>query len=171
MPQVNTWSGLRKALEKQLQTELQKVGEDIKAKLKFFLNKKWYQGHQEGQYYNRTMDLLNSITCTKTEKDVNGKYIAIIFFDTTAMSQGLNKDFNSRMSFDGDTSWGGIDICELLPKWVELGNGNNEKMPWLNYDGVGFFADTKEWAEQNSAKLLARYLRMCGYKDIKITIH
>lgn len=168
MADINTWSGLEKALQKQIQLSMVKVGETIKQVLKDNLQRMYYSEHTPHQY-QRTMQVLDSIRVDNIRQD-NNSYSAIIYFDTDSISPAFNiydrgpYQFNTHMSVGGETSYSGKTIGELLVGWMEEGQNS----PLFSYDGAGFIAETKRFAREDAVEELNSALRSRGINSVVV---
>lgn len=72
--------------------------------------------------YEHTWDVLESI-CRPEASLKNGKVEVEIYYDTDLIKPQRNDEsfWNSHMDVNGDTTWGGKSIPELVPVWLELG--------------------------------------------------
>ena len=109
--------------------------------------------------YERTYELLNSITQSEVVKLSNGTYYVEIYYDTDKIraypreNDGLSYKWGQHTSFDGE------DVSEFIPLWIEKGTNN----PYYSHKGTDSMEDTKKWIEQEYNRLFKIYLkRMVG---------
>lgn len=151
---MKTFKSISEALayiETNMVINLEKIGEEIAGVLKHYVKMNWYDYMDNKKDaingYQRTMDILNSISVTKAKPIGKGMYEVRIFFDETKINQ-INypgRLFNAHMSVDGSTSYGGMSIAQWVVWWMNYGQNS----PLYSYPGVGFLEETIEWTEDD----------------------
>jgi hypothetical protein len=140
---------LYKYLESQVEVNLQKIGIEIAGILKHYVQENWYNRMDSVKLgfdqYERTMEVLNSISVEKVKK-VGNTFEVKIFFDETKI-HSIHRDgtWNAHMSLDGSTEYGGMSIPEWVVWWMNYGQ-NSSVYP---YPGGGFLEATIEWNESD----------------------
>ena len=165
MAQIRTWSGLMKALEKETEKAVEYAGDQIKKILHDNVQHLWYNARGDAYQYSRTYEVINSITL-ETLKQGKGGYTARIYFDENKISPRISENggFNSHMSLNGDTSWGGRSISSWLISWMESGQGS----PVYSYSGAGFVEATYETAKEDAVYLIEESLNRAGFQTVVI---
>ena len=162
-------SAVLKYLEQNMVINLEKIGEEIAGVLKNYVNLNWYQYMDNKKDatggYERTMDILNSISVTKARPLGNGAYEVKIFFDETKIRMieydGL---FNAHLSVDGTGMYQGMSIPQWVVYWMNYGQNS----PLYSYPGVGFLEETIEWTENDRYHInrMIELLEMKGFKCV-----
>ena len=105
------------------------------------MQSEWYDAHSPS-LYQRTYEILNSITVSDVQA-VAGGYQVKVFFDDSKISPMQSTfdipdelpRFNHHMSMNGDTSYGGISIGQWVAIWMNEGQGS----PIHSYAGSSYF--------------------------------
>jgi hypothetical protein len=144
-------------INKDLTIPLQKVAEEVKEYLRKYVDEHWYGAHSH-EYYDRTMQFINSLTVDTVQSTGDRKEVAI-YFDPSKISanKGAPGMWNQHM-----------DVYELesaalaIAGWIEEGNGPS---PLYEYDGIHQIEQTELfWREGNRlAKAIAELLAAKGY--------
>jgi len=145
---ITTFKGLFARIEKEIPSILQRIGKDVAGVLRFYVQQNWYNYMDSKKSiggYERTMQVLESITCSKVEKIKNGYKVNIFFDIDKIIPQKQSGLFNAHMSVDGSDMWRGHSVPELLIYW--LNHGQNS--PIYSFPGVGFWEDTIEFMEDD----------------------
>jgi len=164
----DNWNDLFKHLEQTVELNLPTVAQKIANILKMYVRENWYDKY-EPLYYERTMDVLNSITVDKIKK--NGNILEVeIYFDKNKIEQKESTfplpegyiRFHHHMSIDGSTTYGNMSIAEWVVYWMNYG----QHSPLYSYDGVHFIEKTIEWTERDKyhIKKLKELLEQNGFR-------
>ena len=140
---------------------LKKIAEDIKETLYDYINKNWY-GVNTPNNYQRTHNVLNSITVDKIQTLGNKKEVFIYFDESKIISNQTEAGhWNQHMSLDGSASWGGQSIGHWVVEWMNSG----QKSPAYSYGGIKFIENTVEELEKNNklVKEINNALKAKGY--------
>jgi hypothetical protein len=159
------YNALIKHLENNILSDIQKIGEEVKGILRNNVRVLWYERNGMNwspQDYERSFQLIESITCRKAIKTGN-KYEVEIFFDTNKiipMYGTDDKPWTRHMSVVDYT-----DVSEAIPLWIEEGNNNSSI---YSYDGVHPVQTTKQDLKDDNyiKERLKELLEMQGYKVI-----
>lgn len=159
----SNWKDLMKYLDKQVEINLEKIGQEIAGVLKRYVQTNWYDARDEG-YYQRTMDVLNSITVEKAKPIKNGYEVRIFFDESKIRMIEYDEFFNAHMSVDGSGMYGGWSI----PKWVVYWMNYGQNSPLYSYEGVHFLEDTIEWTKDDNYHInrMKELLEAKGFKCI-----
>ena len=164
MPEITTWSGLLKYLDKSVEKSMWKIGEEIRKVLKFNVQQHWYNNYTPTAY-DRTMQVLDSIKVKGVNKLTSGYSVEIGFdYDMIAPASSITGNWNNHMSLDGSTSYQGKSIGELLVGWMDKGQHSAAH----SYLGVNFVGDTREWTKEEAVHLLKEQLEKAGFADVRI---
>lgn len=165
MPSVKTWSGLEQALRQSTKYSMLYVGDTVKRVLIDSVKRMWYSRPFTPMFYERTMDVLNSITVENVSVNKN-QFNARIYFDTDLIRQNPTPpgQWNQHMSVDGDTEYEGRRISSWLISWMEEGQNS----PLYSYEGTGHIAATQDYAEAESVYLIEESLAKLGINCIVI---
>jgi hypothetical protein len=136
----DTLSSIYKYLESEVIINTSKIAKEIADVLKNYVRLNWYNDHSPSQY-QRTMDILNSISITDVKKNRNGYSVKIFFDDSKINMIEYDGLFNAHMGIYGETSYQGMS----LPQWVVYWMNYGQNSPIYSYEGVGFLEDVIEW--------------------------
>lgn len=160
MTTVRNLSELEVILHKQIIEILNKVGNEVKGVLKNELKKRWYNNF-EPQQYERTFQLLNSISLSPL-KVTSNIYEVKVYYDTSKIVP---------MDGTAENPWSrhqsivtGAPSNEMLPEWIE--NGQHSSI--FSFIGVHPVEGTYEWLKDDNY-ILNRFkelLRDRGFKVI-----
>ena len=108
--------------EKQVQDSLRLISLEVEKMMKDYIIKALYNAYQPKDYL-RSMNYINSLTIRKVSKNSAGELETEIFFDPDKIfSREMEGEYwNQHMSVNGDTSWGGRQISEWIPIFIERG--------------------------------------------------
>lgn len=161
--EFSNWNDLLKYLDKQVEINLEKIGKEIADVLKHYVNENWYKDHQP-EYYDRTMDILNSISVTKAKPIKNGYEVKIYFDESKIRMIEYDGLFNAHMSINGDASYSSWSIPQWVVYWMNYGQNS----PIYSYDGVNFLEDTIEWTQDDNYHInrMKELLEVKGFKCI-----
>lgn len=141
---------LKRDIEVKIDEELDKFGRDITNKLKEYVSK-WYNSYDPLDY-QRTNDLINSITYTIKNKRVEVKF-DMRKFHTGKVNNG--KGWQPHRGFDGiKFTWGLID-------WIENGGNGGIKTNPRKYDGgIHMIEDTEKWLQDYIDKEVQKIIKI-----------
>jgi hypothetical protein len=144
--QFTTWDSLFKYLEEQVEVNIQKIGEEIKGVLRNNVRLLWYERDFTPQYYTRTYELIDSITCRKAKKTAIGTYEVEIYFDTDKINPypSENGEWSKHESITD-----GSNVSQYIPQYIE--EGQNSSI--YSYEGVHPVRETVDWEKDD------RYLK------------
>ncbi len=111
-----------KYIEKQTQDALRLVSLEVEKMMKEYVIEKLYNSYTPYDY-QRSYNYLNSLTVKRVYKNTSGELETEIYFDPDKIYSIEIHDsyWNQHMSVDGDTSWKGVPINELIPVFMEKG--------------------------------------------------
>jgi len=144
MIEIQYWDVLESSLLSLTKDGLMFVGEKIKKILQNYLKKNWYNVSSP-MFYQRTFEVLNSITVKEVAQVGNEVEVEIFFDETKIISKestfqlyGHMKRFNHHMSINHDTGYNGADIGIALVYWMNYGQNSSLHA----YSGASFLEDT-----------------------------
>lgn len=157
MPTFDTTEQIHQYILKNAEEGLQQTLEKIKIELVKYVEKYWY-GRENGthNYYNRTMEFVDSITASKVK--IQGNTLSgEVFFDTTKIG-----------SYNDYPNWGqhqglhGENVSELIPWYIEEGN----KSSAYEYEGIHMVKNITLWAKHNNVPLkeIMSFLKTKGFQ-------
>ena len=157
------FNSLIKHLENNILIDVQKIGEEVKTVLKNNVRVLWYERNGTGwtpQDYERSFQLINSITCKKAIK-VGNKYQVEIYFDTDKIQPMYGTDDKPWTRHMSITDF--EDVSEAIPLWIEEGNNNS---PIYSYEGVHPVQTTIDNLKSDNyiKERLRELLKTQGYK-------
>jgi hypothetical protein len=121
MPSFNNVSDLMNFIKQKTSENLENtVGLKVKEILREYADTLLYQA-QEPEDYERTRDLINSITVSKVNNIGNGKFKIYVFFDPSKIipRETEGNHWNQHMSTDGYNT----DESANIPFYMEYGHG------------------------------------------------
>lgn len=141
---IKTYEELNKIILDAIRKSLPKIGKEIGSVLRFYVQQNWYNSVTP-EFYERTMDVLNSITVGDLKETSDGFSIEI-YFDNDKIRQSSSSfeipsylpRFHHHMSVNGDMKFNGISIAEWVVWWMNYGQDS----PLHSYEGVHFWEDT-----------------------------
>ena len=161
MAGIKTWSGLEQALRQNTKYAMLYVGDTVKRVLIDSINRMWYS-QSNPAFYERTMDIVNSITVENVSVNKN-QYNARIYFDEDKINMTyVEGNWNQHMSLNGDTSYEGISLALWTVSWLEFGQNS----PVYSYEGGGHITATREYAEGEAVFLIEEALQKVGIRCI-----
>lgn len=101
--------------------------------------------------YDRTYELLDSISHSEVIKLNNDTYYVEIYYDTDKIRSYPRKE-NGLFTYKWGqhTSFDGEDVSMWIPKWIEEGTPNNK---FYQHEGTNSVEDTKKWLEKEYNRL------------------
>jgi hypothetical protein len=156
-------SELMKHLETCVLLDTQKIGNEIKNVLRNNVRVLWYERNGMNwtpQDYERSWQLIDSITCTQVVKKGN-TYNVTIFFDTDKIIPMYGTDDNPWTRHMSIVDYS--DVSEAIPLWMEEGNNNSSI---YSYEGTYPVRETKEWIKDDDyiRERLKELLEKQGYE-------
>ena len=143
MPDITDLDQLDSALAPYIVDAISILGEDTKETLIQLVREKWY-GRIPSEWYQRSMDVLSSISCSTVNR-LGNEYIVEVYFDPDKIQPheaASSNMFPSHSNItDGSSSFGGDSYGDLVPYW--LNNGENSSIH--SYDGEDVIEDTRQW--------------------------
>jgi hypothetical protein len=158
---VSSLSELNKIIELAIIQNIQKIGEEIKGVLRHFVQENWYNRSYEPQQYERTFQLIDSLTVSPVK--INGnEYSVQIYYDTDKilpMDGTSDKPWTRHKSIVTQTPSG-----VYLPLWIEEGQDSSI----FSFEGVHPVQDTIDWVEEDKYLLnrMKELLEKKGFKCI-----
>jgi hypothetical protein len=159
------FNSLMRHLENNILLDVQKVGEEVKGVLRNNVRVLWYERNGMNwspQDYERSWQLINSITCKQAIKKGN-KYQVEIFFDTDKILPTYGTDDKPWTRHMSVVDYS--DVSEAIPLWIEEGNNNSSI---YSYEGVYPVKTTVDDLKDDNyiKERLKELLEMQGYKVI-----
>lgn len=165
MPDFKSIKELNKYIEKKYIEEfIKKIGKEVYEILYHEVQTEWYQRNGVNwspSDYERTLQLLSSITISPIFKK-NGGYFVKIYYDTDKIHPMLGTDekpWTRHMSVTKKE-----DVSEAIPHWIEEGNNNSSIYA---YEGVHPVKNTLEQLDEDK-HLLTRFKELFELKGIKV---
>lgn len=124
---ADTWEGLKEEIASLMPNILQKYGEQVKNELRQAVKDTWY-ATGDTMYYQKTMDVLNSIEVKPVQSIGSNNWQVEIYFNPEQIHSVDNSGgfFPSHMNItDGLDNWNGISYSELIINWLENGEGSS----------------------------------------------
>lgn len=161
MPEFRTIKEMNQWIEKTYMVDfMNRIGEEIKGMLRSEVDALWYRRAFTPQQYERTYQLLESISLSPVKK-TNGEYWCKIYYDTDKI---IPMDGTETMPWtrhksivDGESS------AEAIPAFIEYGNGDS---PIYQYDGVHPVQNVRERLHEDN-HLLTRFKELFELKGIR----
>ena len=140
---------LKKYLEKIAIDGLRYCAGRAEIMLKRLLKKRLYDAYDQSMY-DRTYELLNSISHSEVIKENNNSYYVEIYYDTDEIrSYPRKEDGLFSYKWGQHTSFDGEDTSEWIPLWIEEGTDNQ----YYSHKGTHSIEDTKEWLSKEYNRL------------------
>jgi hypothetical protein len=152
---ITNWGQLKSYIENILKQCLEKIALETAKELQKHVQTDWYEAHSP-QFYDRTYQLLNSITNSNIEQKGN-KFIVSVYFDHTMITPNFldNDGFNEHMGFDGEP------FVEGLIETIEEGNLSHYS-PSYARNGIDMVEKTAYWLTTNLLKISKEVFRKNG---------
>lgn len=164
MPDFKSIKELNKYIErKYIEEFIKKIGKEVYNILYNEVRVEWYQRNGidwEPKDYERTFQLLNSITCSPVFRNGN-EYLVKIYYDTDKIQPMFgteDKPWTRHMSIINHK-----DVSEAIPYYIEYGNNS----PIYEYQGVHPVKNTLEQLDEDK-HLLTRFKELFELKGIKV---
>lgn len=152
----NSIESLLNQIKKDMRPSLRQVGERIRTELRQYVLENWYNSRPTTEFYDRTMQLINSITVSQIIETGNTMNIQV-YFDSSKIIATVTEDgkWNQHASIHGE------DVSESIPYYIEEGN----KSPLYSYDGIHSVENIIELCRQSNIPLqeMITYLSSKGY--------
>lgn len=116
--------------------------------LKKLLEERLYDSYNP-KLYERTYELLDSISHSEIIKSNNSYYVEI-FYDTDKIRSYPRQQNGLTYMWGQHTSFSGEDVSMWIPKWIEEGTPNNK---YYQHSGTHSMEDTKKWLLQEYNRL------------------
>jgi hypothetical protein len=152
---ITNWPQLKQYIENILKQCLEEIVLETGKELQKHVQTEWYEAHSP-QFYDRTYQLLNSITNSKVEQKGN-KFEVTIGFDHSMIVPNFlaNGGFNEHMGFDG------IPFVEGLIETIEEGN-LSPYSPSYARNGIHMVEKTAYWLATNLLRISKDVFRKNG---------
>lgn len=140
---------LQKYLEKHVELNIAKIGEEVKGVLRKFILDDLY-GSYTPTMYDRTNQFLEAVEVKPVKKTGNTFSVEIFinpdkiypevrpYGEWSAHASSLGENY-------GDTSYGGKSISEWLIEWLEYGNNS-----LFSREKIGMIENTREWIRDDN---------------------
>lgn len=137
----NTIEELMIYLQNKIPVNLELIAEEVKGILRDNVQTLWYDRPYNPTNYIRTMEYINSISCSNAKKISNGNYEVKIYFATDLIQPHTNNsnEWNQHASIYGE------DVSAQIPYYIE--EGNNSSL--YSYEGVHPVKITEKWLKDN----------------------
>lgn len=131
--------------------------------LKQLLEERLYDFY-DPKMYDRTYELLKSISHSDVIKSSNGSYFVEIYYDIDKIrsypriqNKMLTHKWGQHTDFYDD------DVSMWIPKWIEFGTDNK----YFSHKGTNSMEDTKKWISKEYNRLFTLILKEIIKNDIK----
>lgn len=150
---------LRRYLEKMVKDGLEYCAWRAESMLIKLLEERQYDAY-DPKMYDRTFELLNSISHSEVIK-VNNLYYVEIYYDTDKIRSYPRQEgaFGQYVKWGQHTDFGNEDVSEFIPKWIEKGTPNN---PYYKHKGTHSMEDTRDWLKHEYNRLFRIALKKYG---------
>jgi len=163
---IKDMQGLEKYVKMTLEQALREMAKETAEFLSQMVKSHIYRT-PESNYYDRTMEFLNSITQSQVKKVGNELQIEV-YFDSDKIyphsSPPGSEKFNAHMSLDGSASYNGRSIGNWLVEWLEEGFSGGVLPP---QEGHFFIKETREWLVDELDGILIKAFKRAGF-DIRV---
>lgn len=106
--------------------------------------------------YDRTFELLNSISHSDIIKLNNGTYCVEIYYDVSKIRSYPRTTGGLTYNWGQHTSFNNEDVSRWIPKWIELGTDNK----YYSHEGTHSMEDTKKWISKEYNRLFRLALKI-----------
>ena len=156
MPTFKSIVQLQKYAEEQAHKALEKVANEVLEEWKALVKKRVYEENilkadPSNNFYERTNQLLDSLEL----KWINPLLVELSY-NTEKILPSMMLD---RHSFNRHTSFSGEDWSDVIPYFIEMGNGNSRI---YSYEGIHAFDDMIKMLKQSFSIRLKQALRQQG---------
>lgn len=146
----NNLKELQKYLEKHVELNISKIGEEVKSILRKFILDDLYKEYTPTMY-DRTNQFLEAVEVKPVKKTGNTFSVEIFinpdkiypevrpYGEWSAHASSLGKNY-------GDTSYGGKSISEWLIYWLETGDNSSI----FSRGKIGMIENTREWIKDDN---------------------
>lgn len=150
---------LERYLEKMVKDGLEYCAWMAENMLKKLLKERLYDAY-DPKMYDRTFELLNSISHSEIIKLNNGTYFIEIYYDTDKIRSYPRErgDFGQYVAWGRHTSFKDEDVSEWIPLWIEEGTKNK----YYSHKGTHSVEDTKKWITKEYNRLFRIALKKYG---------
>lgn len=159
----NNYKQLEKYMNKMIIDGLEYCAWRAESMLKQLLKERLYDFY-EPSMYDRTFELLNSITHGNIIKLNNNTYYIEVFYDTDKIRSYPRKE-NGLYTYKWGqhTSFQNEDVSEWIPTWIESGTNNK----YYSHKGTKSMEDTKKWISNEYNRLFRLALKLKYGKNIE----
>lgn len=134
---------------------LEEIAEETRQELHDTVWKKLYEAYTP-KVYQRTYELLDSISKTEVKENSNGEYYVIIYYDTDKIFPHVYDGFPNAHATSK-----GVDISNEIPHMVEYDYSYGK---YKDNNGIHAMDDVKKWIEIEFNKLFKQKLLQRGIK-------
>lgn len=160
MATISNWPQLKIIIGALLKECLEEIALETGKELQKYVQTEWYEAHAP-EFYNRTYQLLNSITDSKVEQNGNSFKVSIYFDHESIVPNFLGDGgFNEHMGFDG------APFVDGLIETIEEGNLSPYSPPYAR-DGIHMVEKTAYWLAVNLPKIAQKVFMRNG---VQVTI-
>jgi len=152
------WSEFDKLYNQIMEKAMPTIAQKISETLKNYVKTNWYMSHTP-QFYERTYDVLNSITVGKLTKKGKNQWDILIYFDKDKITSDFSNfeipdgfiRLNHHMSIDDQTTYDGSTIGEWVVYWMNYGQNSSIH----GYVGTHFLEDTTKFTRTDKTHIKA----------------
>ena len=139
-------------VNKILKTSMDEVGKQVAKELGDYVFKNWYQARGTPKDYNRTFQLLESVSFQAMVSQ--GKVSTEVFFDPDLIDSMYDEysSWNQHMSLSQE------DMTENIVGWIEKGQNSS----LYSYKGIHMVENVRNWAKTNYRKILIKEMKKNG---------
>lgn len=166
MPTFSNLKELQKYLEKHVELNITKIGQEVKSVLRNFILNDLYKEYTPAMY-ERTNQFLEAVDVEPVKKEGNSYSVRIFinpdkitpevrpYGEWSAHASSLGENY-------GDTSYGGKSISEWLIYWLETGDNSSP----FSRGKIGMIESTREWLKDDNYvyNTMRSRLEQAGFK-------
>lgn len=153
---------LKRYMDKMIREGLEYCAWRAENMLRKLLEERLYDFY-DPKMYERTYELLNSISHSNIIKLNNGTYYVEIYYDTDKIRSYPRTSDGWTYKWGQHTSFNNEDVSSWIPTWIELGT-NNGHYP---HNGTHSMEDTKKWISKEYNRLFRLALKIKYVNNIE----
>lgn len=138
---------------------LEEIAEEVRQELHDTVWKKLYLSYTP-KVYQRTYELLDSISKTEVKENSNGEYYVEIYYDTDKIFPHVYTDGRP----NAHATSKGVDISDQIPYMVEYDYSYGK---YKDNNGIHAIDDVKKWIDKEFNKKFKQKLLQRGIKTTK----
>lgn len=146
---------LKRYMDKVIREGLEYCAWRAERMLRKLLEERLYDFY-DPKMYERTYELLNSITHSEVIPVGNGVYYVEIYYDTDKIRSYPRKSNGLTYKWGQHTSFSGEDVSDWIPLWIEKGTINEK----YSHEGTHSMEDTKKWISKEYNRLFRLALKI-----------